>query len=53
MSLVKCPECNNKISDNAETCPKCGHIFQRKPNLFFVVVGWIVILMFLCALLSG
>lgn len=25
MALIKCPECNNKISDKAETCPKCGY----------------------------
>ena len=24
MALVKCPECNNNVSDKAETCPHCG-----------------------------
>jgi DNA helicase-4 len=24
MSLIFCPECNNKISDRAELCPHCG-----------------------------
>lgn len=24
MSLIKCKECNNEISDKAKTCPKCG-----------------------------
>lgn len=24
MALVRCPECGAKISDSAETCPKCG-----------------------------
>ncbi|RLJ22909.1 zinc ribbon protein [Chryseobacterium sp. 7] len=23
--LVNCPECNKRISDNAEACPNCGH----------------------------
>ena len=25
MSLVKCPECKNRISDAAVSCPKCGY----------------------------
>lgn len=24
MSLIKCKECNNEISDKAKNCPKCG-----------------------------
>lgn len=24
MSLIKCPECNKDISDQADTCPNCG-----------------------------
>lgn len=24
MGLIKCVECGNKISDSAESCPKCG-----------------------------
>lgn len=24
MALIKCPECENEISDKAEACPKCG-----------------------------
>lgn len=24
MALVKCPECNNEVSDKASSCPKCG-----------------------------
>ena len=24
MSLIKCPECGNEISDKAYSCPKCG-----------------------------
>lgn len=26
MALVKCPQCNNEISDKAEKCPHCGRI---------------------------
>jgi len=25
MALVKCPECSNEISEEATSCPKCGH----------------------------
>lgn len=25
MSLVKCPECNKRISDQAKACPNCGY----------------------------
>ena len=24
MALINCPECNNKVSNKAETCPHCG-----------------------------
>ena len=26
MALIKCPQCNNEISDKAEKCPNCGYI---------------------------
>jgi ribosomal protein L40E len=25
MALIHCPECNAQISDQAESCPKCGN----------------------------
>lgn len=25
MALINCPSCNKKVSDKAESCPKCGH----------------------------
>ncbi len=24
MALISCPECKNKVSDSATSCPKCG-----------------------------
>lgn len=39
MALAKCPDCRKKVSENAETCPKCGRPnngdFQtiRKPKI--------------------
>lgn len=32
MALIKCPECNKKISDKAENCPHCGYSFNEKIN---------------------
>ena len=32
MALIKCKECGNKISDQAETCPKCGYELKPKQD---------------------
>lgn len=32
MTLVKCPECGNKISNKAEICPYCGISFKAVNN---------------------
>jgi len=29
MALIKCPECAQDVSDQAASCPQCGHPFQR------------------------
>lgn len=29
MALIKCPECNSDISDQAEKCPKCGYELKK------------------------
>ena len=29
MALIKCPECNNDISDKAVLCPNCGYAGSR------------------------
>ena len=29
MALIKCPECGNKISDQADSCPKCGYELKK------------------------
>ncbi len=34
MSLINCPECKNKISDKAESCPYCG-----LPSAYFKVTN--------------
>lgn len=30
MALIKCPECDKKVSDKAEGCPHCGYSFKKK-----------------------
>lgn len=35
MALIKCPECDNKISDQADVCPKCGYELKSKPTSNF------------------
>lgn len=29
MSLIKCPECNRDVSDQAKACPNCGYPIQK------------------------
>lgn len=33
MALMKCPECKNNISDQAEICPKCGYELKNENNV--------------------
>jgi hypothetical protein len=30
MALINCPECNNKVSDQANSCPQCGYPIAGK-----------------------
>jgi len=32
MALIKCGECNKKVSDKAATCPNCGNPIKDKPD---------------------
>ena len=55
MSLIKCPECNAKVSNTANECPKCGYDFQEKRETTYFLIylllisipGILVILMIL------
>lgn len=44
MSLIKCPECNNEISDKSTQCVYCGYplkgnkSFNGKKNKFFILL---------------
>ena len=33
MALIKCPECSNEISDQADVCPKCGYELRTKNKI--------------------
>ena len=54
MALKKCPECNNNVSTEAESCPQCGYPIRTKkvtvagpPNqvglTFWGVVGAVIL----------
>lgn len=32
MSLIDCPECQNRISDKAHACPRCGNPMGQQPG---------------------
>lgn len=34
MALIECPSCGAKISDRAETCPKCGKVLNSNDSTF-------------------
>ncbi len=50
MALVKCPECDKEISDQASKCVHCGYqlkVMTQKTNEFakvILIVGLIIIL---------
>ena len=31
MALLTCHECGNTVSDTAQSCPKCGAVFGKRP----------------------
>lgn len=69
MSLIKCTECGNEISDKAETCPNCGNpiisngILEEAPVVTIQktykrwklvrLISWITIIIGLISLPNG
>ena len=42
MSLLKCPECNNDVSEYAESCPNCRcpiNIIKEKQNQLYTIIN--------------
>lgn len=56
MALVKCPSCENSVSEDAASCPKCGHPFKKTAQgmsgcgLFFLIVGAIIVAVILISM---
>ena len=38
MSLIKCPECKQEVSDSAVTCPHCGYQLRNEQNRAYKLV---------------
>jgi hypothetical protein len=38
MALIKCPECGQMVSDQADVCIHCGYPLRKKPVDHFVLV---------------
>lgn len=39
MALIACKECNNQMSDKADSCPKCGCPNPKKKNNHVQTIG--------------
>ena len=48
MALVSCKECNNKVSDTALVCPRCGFVMKidrvaesnkQSSRVMFILLG--------------
>lgn len=33
MAMINCPECNKEISDQAISCPYCGYVLKKEPEI--------------------
>jgi len=48
MPIIKCPECNKDISNQAVSCPHCGYRLKETPQSmsgcgwFLLIVGAII-----------
>lgn len=67
MSLISCPDCNTMVSDEAETCPKCGYPIKanieniienirsknRRVNLILFILAVIIVVPLMIFIFSG
>jgi|GEM_PF-1108099 hypothetical protein len=51
MSLINCPECSNKISSEAPSCPKCGFVNgakkKKKTGIFTKMFAFFLVVVFI------
>ncbi|ARV15170.1 hypothetical protein [Polaribacter sp. SA4-12] len=52
MALINCKECNEKISDKANNCPKCGIKQNKKTNSFSMIIFGIITVIVIAFLLN-
>lgn len=54
MAMIQCHECNERISDSADSCPHCGAVspFKHLKGLLHlsIIVVWIMIIAFIYGL---
>jgi len=45
VALINCPECGTEVSEDAKSCPKCGHPLKAMSGcgLFFLIVAAIIV----------
>ena len=49
MALIECPECKQKISDTAISCPHCGRHKRKRVSIsssIFFIIGIVASLIF-------
>ena len=56
MAIIKCPECNKEISDQANSCPNCGYVLNnqknKEVNKRILVIVVLVIIIFLIGVIG-
>jgi biopolymer transport protein ExbD len=52
MALINCKECNEKVSDKAGKCPKCGIKLKKKTNPFSMILFGVITVFFIVFLLN-
>jgi TM2 domain/GYF domain 2/Uncharacterised protein family UPF0547 len=40
--LISCPDCERNVSQNAQSCPHCGHSFFRPSRSTAIALAWLL-----------
>jgi hypothetical protein len=49
MNLIRCPDCSSAVSTEANSCPKCGYVLQRRNTgaaIATIIAGVVLTLLF-------